>query len=68
MRFIPPNKGVFMYKALISFSGVISMNAGDVKDIPDTNIAKSLLDAGYIEEIKPAERAKTTKSKTRKRG
>ena len=53
-----------MYKALKSFSGVLSMNVGEVKDIADVNIAKDLLKAGYIEEVKPAEKAKPTKATT----
>ncbi len=56
-----------MYKALKSFSGVLSMSVGDVQDIADVNIAKDLLRAGYIEEIKPAEKAKpATKAATKK--
>ena len=40
-----------MYKALISFSGVISMACGEVREISDRAIAKDLLEAGYIEKI-----------------
>ena len=47
-----------MYEAIKSFSGVISMSVGDVKDINDVNIAKDLLKAGYIREVKPAEKGK----------
>ena len=46
------------YKAIKSFGGIVSMHAGQVKDISDVNIAKDLLRAGYIEEIKPASKAK----------
>lgn len=56
-----------MYKAKVTFGGVVSMTAGEVKDIPDVTIAKDLLRAGYIVEVKPAEKVKTTKPK-RKRG
>lgn len=61
-----------MYKALISFTGVISMNLGEVGSIPDPFIAKDLLKAGYIEAIdektdtKPAKK-QTTKRKGRKK-
>ena len=41
-----------MYKALISFSGIISMAEGDVANITDDAVVKDLLRAGYIEEIK----------------
>ena len=44
-----------MYKALVSFSGAVSMSKGEVKDISDPIIVKDLVKAGYIEEIKPAE-------------
>lgn len=43
-----------MYKALKSFSGVVSMAEGEVKDISDPTIVKDLVEAGYIEEVKPA--------------
>lgn len=62
-----------MYKAKVNFSGVVSMNVGEVADIADVNIAKDLLKAGYIEEVKPAEKAKpvvkdtTNKKPTRTR-
>ena len=42
-----------MYKALKSFSGVISMTKGQEKDIQDKATIEDLLRAGYIEEIKP---------------
>lgn len=53
------------YKAIKSFSGLVSMRGGEVKDITDTYIANDLLKAGYIEEIKPAEKVKAT-TKARK--
>lgn len=57
-----------MYEAIKSFSGVISMSVGDVRDINDVNIAKDLLKAGYIREVKPAEKGKkaaTTKAESK---
>ena len=56
-----------MYKAKVSFSGVVSMSLGDVSDIADVNIAKDLLKAGYIEEVKPAEKAKPAKDTPNKK-
>lgn len=56
-----------MYKAKVSFSGVVSMSVGDVSDIADVNIAKDLLRAGYIEEIKPAEKVKPVKDTSNKK-
>lgn len=47
-----------MYKAKIGFSGIISMKKGEVKEIKDKNIAKDLLKAGYIEEVKPVKAKK----------
>lgn len=41
-----------MYKALVSFSGAISMRKGEVKSITDKTIIADLLRAGYIEEAK----------------
>ena len=52
-----------MYKALKSFSGVISMAEGEIKDISNPIIVKDLVKAGYIEEVKPAE-TKAKKKKT----
>ena len=42
-----------MYKALKSFAGKVSMSKGEVKEINDKKIVKDLLNAGYIEEVKP---------------
>lgn len=47
-----------MYKALKSFAGAVSMGKGDVKEINDKEIVKDLLNAGYIEEVKPAKKEK----------
>ena len=54
------------YKAIKSFGGIVSMHVGEIKEIADVNIAKDLLRAGYIEEIKPAEKAKPKTTKTEK--
>ena len=54
------------YKAKVSFGGNVSMHVGEIKEIADVNIAKDLLRAGYIEEIKPAEKAKPKTTKTEK--
>lgn len=54
-----------MYKALISFSGLINMRKNEVREIKDKKIINDLLKAGYIEEIKTAkkEEVKTAKNK-----
>lgn len=50
-----------MYKCLVTFSGLkLAMCVGDVAEITDKDIAKDLLSAGYIEEVKPAEKVKKT--------
>ena len=41
-----------MYKALISFTGIVTMAVGEVKDIKNKAVAEDLLRAGYIEEVK----------------
>lgn len=38
-------------KALVSFSGVVSMAMGEIKEIKDESIANDLLNVGYIEKI-----------------
>lgn len=55
-----------MYKALVSFSGVVSMQKGEVRTISDLSIAESLLKVKYIEEVKSPEKEKKTKSPKRK--
>ena len=45
-----------MYKALVSFSGLISMAKNEVREIKDKEIIKDLLEAGYIEEVKPTKK------------
>lgn len=54
------------YKAKVSFSGIISMDKGKTAEIADPTIAKDLLKAGYIEEVKPATKSKATSNKRKK--
>lgn len=42
-------------KALKGFAGVISMSAGETREIADDAVARELLRAGYIVEQKAAE-------------
>ena len=46
-------------RALISFSGLVSMRKGEVKEIRDKNIVTDLLRAGYVEQM---EKPKSKKS------
>ena len=40
------------YKALVSFSGLITMSLNEIREISNEEIVKDLLKAGYIEEVK----------------
>lgn len=55
-----------MYKALRSFSGLISMIEGEVREISDQSLVKDLLRAGHIEEVK-SEKKPVSKPKTAKK-
>lgn len=48
------------YRALIGFSGLVSMSKGEVKEIKDKYIADDLLKAGYIEPIEKPKSKKTS--------
>ena len=55
-----------MYRALISFSGLVSMVKGEVKEISNMEVVKDLLNCGYIEPVEeitpaPEETPKATK-------
>ncbi len=39
-------------KALVSFSGALSMYKGEIKECSDKAILQDLLQAGYVEEVK----------------
>ena len=54
-----------MYKALVSFSGAVSMSKGEQKEISDEAIVADLLSAGYIEKVAEV---KTEKPKSAKKG
>jgi len=45
-----------LYKALVSFSGVVSMTMGEVKNIENEAIAKDLLKARYIVKVEDQEK------------
>lgn len=53
-----------MYKALRSFTGLVCMYEGEIKEIPDKEIAMDLLNCGYIEAVE--ETAPETKPKKKK--
>lgn len=53
------------YRALVSFTGIVSMNKGEVREISDLSIASGLLKAKYVEEFVEKATAKTSGKKTR---
>lgn len=58
-----------LYKATISFSGVVSMTIGEVGEISDLAIVKDLMNAGYIVPVEDGDETKPkkeTKKKTSK--
>ncbi len=48
------------YRALKSFSGLVTMVKGEVRDIADEEIAKDLIRAGYVVDL--SEKQKAAKS------
>ena len=54
-------------KALVSFSGAISMAKGQVMEYDDKVILQDLLQAKYIEEVKTEKSKKDVKSNESKR-
>lgn len=54
-----------MYKALVSFTGLMSMSEGDVREISDISLANDLLNAGYIELVKDVTPHNVTEKKSK---
>lgn len=52
-----------MYKANVSFCGLVNMARGQVKEIDDPKVASSLLKAGYISEVKTSKVEKVEEKK-----
>lgn len=52
------------YKALISFSGLISMSKDDIAEINDNEISADLIKAGYIEPAEEKNESKRVRSKS----
>lgn len=53
-----------MYKALVSFSGRISMVKGEVRDINDPVVVADLLKAKYIVDLEAKKKAADAAAKT----
>ena len=57
------------FKAIVSFSGKLSMATGQVREISDESLANDLLRAGYIIPLGGEEKEeKTEKPKSRRKG
>lgn len=56
-----------MYKALVSFSGLVTATKDQEIEIKDKYIIKDLLQAGYIEEIKKETSKEVVKEVTEKK-
>ena len=56
-----------MYKATRTFGGIIRMRKGDVREIKDEEIAKDLLNAGYVIELADESKPKTSSKKSTKK-
>lgn len=54
-----------LYRALISFTGQVTMAAGEEREIPVPAFVEDLIKAGYIEPVQEEEK-KATKKKTAK--
>ena len=50
-----------MYRATISFSGLITMTKGEVREIKDKDLIKDLTNAGYIVPVEEKKPVKETK-------
>lgn len=49
-------------KALVSFSGLVTMQKGEEKEIANKEIYEDLLKAQYVEEVKYKKRVKTNEN------
>lgn len=56
-----------MYKALKSFSGLVSMRKGEVRNISNLAYVKDLLNAKYIEKVKTETKPKKETNKATKK-
>ena len=55
-----------LVRALVSFSGTVSMGKGEEREIKDKATVKDLLSCGYVEQVDkepPAEKVKKTAKK-----
>jgi len=57
-----------LYKATVSFSGVISMAKGKVSEISDPALVDDLLNAGYIVPFEETKAEKEVEEKPKRKG
>ena len=55
------------YRALVGFSGLVTMRKNEVRELSDEAIVKDLLQAKYIELAQGSNEPKPTKKKTTKK-
>lgn len=56
------------YRATKSFSGLVSMVKGEVRELEDEKIVKDLLKSGYIEDLSEKQRAAKSSKPSKTKG
>ena len=56
------------YRATKSFSGLVSMVKGEVRELEDEGIVKDLLKSGYIEDLSEKQKAAKSSKPSRTKG
>lgn len=56
------------YRATKSFSGLVSMVKGEVRELEDEEIVKDLLKSGYIEDLSEKQKAAKSSKPSKTKG
>ena len=56
------------YRATKSFTGLVSMVKGEVRELEDEGIVKDLLKSGYIEDLSEKQKAAKSSKPSRTKG
>jgi hypothetical protein len=56
------------YRATKSFTGLVSMVKGEVRELEDEKIVKDLLKSGYIEDLSEKQRAAKSSKPSKTKG
>lgn len=56
------------YRATKSFSGLVSMVKGEVRELEDEEIVKDLLKSGYIEDLSEKQKAAKSSKPSKAKG